>query len=231
MSEPVLIIRGDDRDAEGNLRREHVTVISQVLQAPGFVLLPSDTAYSVAAWLRTGQIRDHINKMLHREDQPISLAFPDVESIQRWSEPNETADLLLRRFTPGPITVVRRATRLVPAEVTEEAWRSQNRTMGVRIPHSAVERQVAGVGPDPVTTVAVRDLDTDDPITSFAAAFDIVQAGIVALGGAPWCAIEGEIRYPDTSTVVEVLGDDGGFGLIRRGAIPVEEIQACIDER
>jgi tRNA A37 threonylcarbamoyladenosine synthetase subunit TsaC/SUA5/YrdC len=230
MHEPSLVVRGDDRDAQGHLRPEHVAEIDRVLQASGFVLLPSDTAYSIAAWLRTGQIRDQINKMLHREDAPISLAFPSLAAVRTWSEPNAIADRLLQRFTPGPITVVRRATRLVPVEVAEEAWRSQNRTIGARIPNSAEERQVAGVGPDPVTTVAVRDLDSNDAVTSFAMAFRIVQDGISKIGGAPWCAIEGEIRYPDTSTVVEVLSDDASFRLVRPGAIPVADIRACIDE-
>lgn len=228
MSEPSLIVRRDDRDAQGNLRPEHLDEIGRTLQASGFVLLPSDTAYSIAAWLDTAQIRDNINTILKRGDDPISLAFPSLDLVREWMEPNRIADLLFRRFTPGPITVVCRASRLIPADVTEEAWRSQNRTIGIRIPNSAEERQVAEAGRTPITTVAVRDLASNDPVTSFTKAFEIVQAGMERIGGAPWCAIEGEILYPDTSSVVEIIGEDGSCRWIRDGAIPEPDIRACI---
>ena len=149
MYEPSLVVRGDDRDAQGKLRPEHLEKIIQTLQAPGFVLLPSDTAYSIAGWLDTAQIRDDINRMLKRDDDPISLAFPSRDLVRQWTEPNKVAERLFKRFTPGPITVVCRASRLIPAEVAEEAWRSQNRTIGIRIPNSAEERQVADAGPQP----------------------------------------------------------------------------------
>ena len=56
MHEPSLVVRCDERDAGGNLRPEHLKEIGRTLQASGFVLLPSDTAYSIAAWLDTAQI-------------------------------------------------------------------------------------------------------------------------------------------------------------------------------
>lgn len=227
MHEPSLVVRRDDRDAGGNLRPEHLEEIGRTLQASGFVLLPSDTAYSIAAWLDTAQIRDNINTMLNRDDDPISLAFPSLDLVQEWMEPNRIAELLFKRFTPGPITVVCRASRLIPAEVTEEAWRSQNRTIGIRIPNSAEERQVAEARRTPITTVAVWNA-SKHPVTSFTEAVEIVQAGMERIGGAPWCAIEGEIRYADVSSVVEVIGEDGNYRLIRDRAIPGSEIQACI---
>ena len=101
--------------------------------------------------------------------------------------------------------------------------------IGVRIPNSAQERQVAAAGETPITTVAVRSQEGNAPVTSFAEAMEIVQAGIKAIGGAPWCAVEGEILYQDTSTVVEILGEDGNYRINRLGAIPEEEIRACIE--
>jgi L-threonylcarbamoyladenylate synthase len=227
MYEPALIVRRDDRDASGNLRREHLGEMGRTLRASGFVLLPSDTAYSIAAWLDTAQIRDQINTMLNRDDDPISLAFPSLDLVKEWTEPNRVAELLFERFTPGPITVVCRASRLIPAEVAEEAWRSQNRTIGIRIPNSAEEQQVAEAERTPVTTVAVRNASRQ-PVTSFTEAVEIVREGMERIGGAPWCAIEGDIQYTDTSSVVEPIGEDGRYVLHREGVIKEPEILACI---
>lgn len=233
MSEPSLVIRQNERDDQGNLLPEHVTEIRRVLRARGFVMLPSDTAFSVAAWLHSTQTRRQINELLDRENEPVSFAFPSPAVVRRWIAKNDAVDHLLESFTPGPITVVCRASPLIPAVVTRELMGSRNHTIGVRIPNSAEERQVAGAGASIITTVPVRNLKIEGkpPVTSFAEAVDIVRDRIEAFDGAPWCAIEGERRYQRTSTVVEVLGRGWSYTIRREEAIPKEEIWACMERR
>ena len=69
----------------------------------------------------------------------------------------------------------------------------------------------------------VRKLDVDEKpaVTSFDEAVGIIRQRTEMMGGALWCAIEGEIRYSRTSTVVEVLGDSGSYAVRREGAIPL----------
>jgi tRNA A37 threonylcarbamoyladenosine synthetase subunit TsaC/SUA5/YrdC len=234
MSEPSLVVRRNERDAQGNLLSYHLTEVRRILRARGFVMLPSDTAYSVATWMRVSQTRRQINELLDREkNEPISLAFPSAEVVRRWTTKNAAADHLLECFTPGPITVVRTASRLVPVAFTQELMGGLNHTMGVRIPNSAEERQVAGLGANVVTTVPVRNLKVDrrPPVTSFDEAVASIKDRVEAFDGAPWCAIEGELLYPVTSSVVEVLGKGGNYTILRQGAIPKAEIQACIEGR
>ena len=231
MDDPTVVIGRDHRDPQGRLLPEHLDPICKVLEARGFVLLPSDTSYSIAAWPHTERTRHNINALLQRPDEPISLAFPSLTVVRRWTARNVVADRLLERFTPGPITVVRPASRLVPVQLTNEVVRSQNRTIGVRIPNSLEEQQVAGATEHPVTTVAVRNPASKAPVTLFAEAVELVRDGVAATGWAPWCAIEGRIHYARHSTVVEVLGEEGDYRLIRLGALPEATIRDCIDGR
>jgi tRNA A37 threonylcarbamoyladenosine synthetase subunit TsaC/SUA5/YrdC len=231
MSEPLFMVRGGDRDDQGDLLPEHLVEIRRVLRDNGFVLLPSDTAYSVAAWLGNPEMRQQINEMLARENEPISLAFPSLEVVREWTVDNNAADALLDRFTPGPITVVRSASRRIPAEFTSNLLHSLNHTIGVRIPNSAEERQVAGVGNSPITTIPVLgELIGDERpvVASFAEAVGLVGERTDAVGNPPWCAVEGEFRYPKRSTVVEVLGESGTHRILREGFISPEEIAACV---
>jgi L-threonylcarbamoyladenylate synthase len=232
VSEPSLVVRRDDRDVDGQLRPGHRAEARRVLEAAGFVLLPSDTAYAVAAWLRTARTRDQINRLLERDNEPISLAFPSVDAVQKWTLENAVADRLLACFTPGPITVVRAVSRDIPDEFTSMIMGSHNRTVGVRIPNSAEERQIAGMGASPVTTVPVRYVTAKNkpPVTSFDDALELVRARAAEFGGAPWCAIEGTIRYQLTSTVVEVYAD-GNYLILRPGVISNQEIRDCLNER
>jgi hypothetical protein len=130
--------------------------------------------------------------------------------------------------------VVRTASRLVPAAFTRELLGSLNHTIGVRIPNSVEERQVAGLGSSVITTVPVRDLKLGNKpvVRSFAGAVACIRDRIAAFGGAPWCAIEGEIRYRNTSTVVEVLGRGRSYSVKRVGPdISREDVRACIERR
>jgi L-threonylcarbamoyladenylate synthase len=233
VSDPSFVVRRDERDADGNLLPARLAELRRVLQAGGFVMLPSDTAYSVATWLRTEQTRRQINELLDRENEPLSLAFPSREVVQRWTAKNALADELLERFTPGPITVVRTASRLIPVAFTRELLGSLNHTIGVRIPQSVEERQVAGLGTSVITTVPVRNLEAPrkPPVSSFAAAVASIKDRISAFEGVPWCAIEGEFRYTSMSTVVEVLGRGRSYTIKRPGVISPEEIRACVDVR
>ena len=187
MSESSLVVRRDERDAQGKLLPKHVTAFRRVLRAGGFVMLPSDTAYSVAAWLHSTQTRRQVNDLLNREDEPISFAFPSREVVRRWIAKNDTADRLLKRYTPGPITVVCRASPLIPAVVTRDLMGSLNHTIGVRISASAEEQQVAGIGASVITTVPVLDLEKKDkpPVASFDEAVARIRARIDAFDGAP----------------------------------------------
>lgn len=233
MSESSLVVRRDERDAQGKLLPKHVTAFRRVLRAGGFVMLPSDTAYSVAAWLHSTQTRRQVNDLLNREDEPISFAFPSREVVRRWIAKNDTADRLLKRYTPGPITVVCRASPLIPAVVTRDLMGSLNHTIGVRISASAEEQQVAGIGASVITTVPVLELEKKDkpPVASFDEAIARIRARIDAFDGAPWCAIEGELQYPRTSTVVEVLSRGGSYTIKRPGVITKEEIRAFLESR
>lgn len=232
MPEPALVIRSTEWEARGALQPRHLAEARRVLEAGGFVMLPSDTAYSVATWLTTTRIRGQVNQLLQRANEPISLAFPSARVARRWTADNEIVTRLLERFTPGPITVVCAASPLIPVAVTRDGLGSLNHTIGVRVPDSVVERQVAGVGSSAITTVPVRDLRASGkpPVTGFEDAVSIIRDRAGAFGGAPWCAIEGEWRHPRTSTVVEILGDGASYALRRQGAIPAEDIRACIEE-
>jgi L-threonylcarbamoyladenylate synthase len=234
MSEPSLVIRQSMRTAQGRLAPGDLTQIREILQAGGFVLLPSDTAYSIATWPLAAETGRRINELLGREaSEPMSVAVGSREAVSAWSAPNPAADHLLKCFTPGPITVVRTASRLVPESVTRDVLGGQNHSVGTRVPDSVVEREVAGVGQHPVTTVPVRDLTLPKPppVTAFEPALAIVRSRSDAFGGAPWGAIEGDPPpYPKTSTVV-VLYDSGEIKEIKRhGVITEAEIRACLAE-
>lgn len=230
MTNPDFIVKMSDRTLGGALRTSDLRKIKSKLDGRGFVLLPSDTCYSLAAYAAFDDTYGNINKILRRGKEPISLCASNYEEALKWVDRGSYAALaILENFTPGPITVVcapsnsvLRKSRFFKNTIGDEECR-----IGMRISDSIVEREVSATSENYlITTVAVRDPKNNSVITDFERALEIVGAGIKAFGGAGWGAIEGRDFIGTHSTVV-VAERNGAVKLIREGAISFREIEAA----
>lgn len=230
MSKPDFIITLSERTPGGSLRTSNLRRVRSKLMHQGFVVLPSDTCYSLAAYAAVDDTHKNINKILSRGNEPISLCAANFEEVLKWIDGSNYAALaLLENFTPGPITVV-----CAPSESIRQHSRFFQNTIGdtkgeigIRISDSVVERDVSATNENYlITTTAIRDPQTKRAVTDFGSALEIVEKGIAAFGGAGWGAIEGASFAKAHSTVVRA-SRDGTVHLIREGAIPFHEIEAA----
>jgi L-threonylcarbamoyladenylate synthase len=230
MSKPFLTVGKAERSPGGSLSVRHIDIVERTLKDLGYVLLPSDTAYSLAAIAHDRALQVRLNKILSRPDWPISLAFASASAAREWIVPDLIVDHLMERFCPGPITIVCKAKApRVSTTFFDTSIASHDGTIGVRIPDSVVEREVAGCTNYPITTAAVRDLRTSEAVSDFSQALGIVSTGTDLVPDATWCAIEGEMVYPKHSTVVRVTMA-GRLELIRAGHVPLEELERSVAE-
>jgi L-threonylcarbamoyladenylate synthase len=169
-----------------------------------------------------------VNAILGRKDEPISLAYSSYFQVQQFVKMDNTTAVLLERFTPGPITIVCKAKDDVSNEFLEHTIGSNDRTIGVRIPDSWVERDVAGCTQYQLMTVAVRDFETGEAIQNFKRALEVVSLGTERCGGVGWAAIEGDAFYAAHSTVIRVGGSDK-LELLREGDILFADIREAIN--
>jgi L-threonylcarbamoyladenylate synthase len=227
VTEPLFIHRRQDATPGGALPTRMIQQANRLLSEGGFVLLPSDTCYSLAALAVHDETYATINAVLRRPQLPLSVVFPSLRRAEQFVEISDTARTLFERFTPGPITVVSPATGRVPPRFLTHAISSARGTIGARISDSIVERDVAASTAYPLITAAVRDPGAGSAVRDFAEAFDIVRSGTEG-GRVSWGAIEGPIHFPDHSTVVGVV--DERVHLIREGYIPFSEILESLRE-
>jgi L-threonylcarbamoyladenylate synthase len=229
MSVPNFVIKRAERTAGGSLSTSNVQQIRAYLLRNGYILLPSDTCYSVATLANVKSAYNNINTLLKRKKQPISLSFPNFAKVEEWIELNMVISVLLESFTPGPLTVVCNANSKIPVEFTTLTIGSSLRTIGVRIPDSIVERQVAACTKSLITTVAVRDPKTDTIVQNFEHAIKIVERGMKKIGNPGWGAIEGGEFYAKHSTVVHVTDEAEKVKLLREGDIPFGDVLSISD--
>src|SRR5215468_1341426 len=94
MGTPDFVIGRQDRTPGRSLAVRDVQIIARILRGGGCVMLPSDTAYSVAVLAVGEQTRKRVNRILRRPDIPISLAFPSVTVARKWVAPNKLVEAL-----------------------------------------------------------------------------------------------------------------------------------------
>lgn len=98
---------------------------------------PTETFYGLLARIDRPAALQRIFSLKGRADrEPLPvMAADDQEAMAMWAEVPETARDLIRRFWPGPLTIVLPAGDRVPESVTGGGG-----TVGVRVPGSAAAR-------------------------------------------------------------------------------------------
>lgn len=219
------IIKIENRTANGALRSVDVARIKNCLLNHGLVILPSDTCYSLAGLAVSRQLPKKINQILKRNDEPISLAFPNFKMVEEYASLNIFTANLLETFTPGPITVICEANKDISQKLASEVTRSKDYTLGVRIPDSFIEREIANCTKYPITTVAIRN-NKKVPLKNFVKAIEIVKRGIQAIDETiSLIAIEGDEKFSESiSTVAKYNKIKKKIEIIRSGSISKDEI-------
>jgi len=184
----------------------------EVVHAGGIIVYPTDTLYGLGADPKNfDAVRKLFTVKGRQADQPILLLIKDANEVRDWAaDITPRAEALMKKFWPGPLTLVFRARPDVMAELTGGAG-----TIGLRVPGNAITRQLLASLGSALTGTSANIAGKPGPRTAREAAeaigelVDMVLDGGRAEGGTP-------------STVVDVSADEPM--VIREGAIPSREI-------
>lgn len=178
----------------------------EALRAGGLVAFPTETVYGVGCLASSAEGEARLRALKQRPEQPFSLHVGRLAHVQQAiPEPPPLLLRLLRRFWPGPLTVI------CPAG---------EGTLGLRMPANQVALQLLGeAGP---AWAASANRAGQPPATD-------APAAIAALGDAVDCVIDaGPCPVGQASTIVALEG--AGVRLVREGPIPFEAVQRVADK-
>jgi tRNA threonylcarbamoyl adenosine modification protein (Sua5/YciO/YrdC/YwlC family) len=189
---------------------------SEVLERGGVIAFPTDTVYGLGALGVEREAIERIYEIKGRDrSKPLVLFLRESGSVEVWAEEvPEEAKRLVEEHWPGPLTLVLKASSRVPEVLVSSAG-----TVGFRVPcHEALRALLARLS-SPLATTSAN--------LSGALASRSAKEVSAALGDEVDLILDGGgvVRGVE-STVVDLTRTRPH--LLRRGAIPLEEIERSL---
>ncbi|OGD86759.1 threonylcarbamoyl-AMP synthase [Candidatus Curtissbacteria bacterium RBG_16_39_7] len=110
---------------------EDLKRVIQILKAGGIVIIPADTVFIPACRMDKTDTIKRLYKIKKRsKNQPTLVLVNSVSMAKKYVAITEAANKLIKKFWPGPLTIIFPAKKNVPKEI-----QGGNGTLGVRYPN------------------------------------------------------------------------------------------------
>ena len=175
------------------------------------VVYPTETVYGLGADATDTAAVERVFDLKGRpRENPLSLGVPSVDAALDYTRPTAREERFMRRFLPGPVTVVVERRPTLPDVLT--AGRDR---VGVRVPDH--ETALALLERTPPLTATSANRSGSPSVTRVAALDDRVRDGVAAV-------VDGGETPGTECTVV-----DPGRGVIHRRGAMADDIEAWLE--
>src|SRR5450631_2684395 len=176
--------------------------------------MPTDTFYGLAADPFNLRAVDRVYDIKSRSrHKPLSLLIADVDQAEQLAQPlPDEFYALARRFWPGPLTIIVKASSRLPLKVTANTG-----NVALRVPNSPISLAVVQAAQIPITATSAN-LSGESECTTAVAVRDQLQGrvSIIVDGGTSPREV--------ASTIIDLTDEETRWRIMREGAIPAQEI-------
>ncbi len=197
-----------------------VTYAAEQIKTGQILGMPTDTFYGLAADPFNLRAVERVYEIKSRSrHKPLSLLIESedqAEMLARDPLPDEFY-ILSRKFWPGPLTLIVPAASRLPLKVTANTG-----NIAVRVPQATIPLAVIRAAGVPITATSAN-LSGATECTTAAAVRDQLQDRISII-------VDGGPSPRDIPSTIVNLSDEGGWRILREGAIPRQEIADLLGE-
>ena len=193
-----------------------ITQAAQVILEGGVIIYPTETIYGIGANALEPKIVEKVFAIKERKkSNPILVLVPNRESLEELviGVP-ERAEVLMRNFWPGPLTIVFQASPIVSPILTAGTGK-----IGIRLSSDNFCRELLSICGIPITSTSANLSGEPNPDS----------IGIISklvLDSVDLIVDAGKLISQTPSTVVDVT--KGKVELLREGAISFQRIQEVL---
>lgn len=182
--------------------------------------MPTDTFYGLAADPFNLRAVDRVYEIKSRSrHKPLSLLIESEEQAEMLARDPlpDNFYILARKFWPGPLTIIVPAASRLPLKVTANTG-----NIAIRIPQAKIPLQVIRAAGVPITATSAN-LSGESECTSAQAVREQLHERIPII-------VDGGPSPREVASTIVDLSEDGGWRLLRQGAIPRQEIASLLGE-
>ncbi|WP_416838422.1 L-threonylcarbamoyladenylate synthase [Haloferax sp. DFSO52] len=191
---------------------DDLTEAADAIRRGEAVVYPTETVYGMGADATNPDAIERVFDIKRRDrDKPLSAGFPDVDAALDYVVADETEEAFMRRFLPGPVTVVVERRDTLPDVLVGGRDR-----VGVRVPDHELARDLFRAAGTPVTATSANRSGTGSITHPSQLSDEIRDAVAVVLDRGTTPGTE--------STVV-----DPGRGIIHRRGANADDIAAWLE--
>ena len=187
---------------------------AEQIQAGKVLGMPTDTFYGLAADPFNLRAVERVYEIKSRSrHKPLSLLIEHVDQAEDFARPlPDDFQLLARRFWPGPLTIIVKASSRLPLKVTANTG-----NVALRVPKAPIPLAVVQAAQIPITATSAN-LSGETECTTALAVRDQLQdrISIIVDGGTSPREV--------ASTIVDLTDEEARWRIMREGAIPAQEI-------
>lgn len=135
--------------------------VADVLAGGGLVALPTDACYVLACRLDDKAAVDRVRAIRALDERHLlTLMCCDLSQLSIYAQVDNRQYRFLKNWTPGPYTFILPATRETPRRL----WHPSRRTIGLRVPDSAIVSGVLEALGSPVISTSLALPGDDEPL-------------------------------------------------------------------
>ncbi len=185
---------------------------AEAIRRGGIVIFPTETVYGIG----TNGLDENAVKRLYEVkkrpfNKPISLLVSDMEMIEKVTKDvTELEYRIMKRFFPGPLTIILKKNQLVPDILT-----SNQDTVGIRMPSGKIARKLVEYAGVPIAAPSANISGNPSGTT-----MEDVQKEFSE--GIEFFIDGGKSELGLASTIIKV--ENGIPKILRQGSIKKEEI-------
>ena len=188
--------------------------LAEILKNDGVISVPTDTVFGVCARIASKDAHDNLVKTKNRpHDKLFPIMCADEDQIKSIAIVNDKAERLIRKFMPGPITLVLPKQPGLPEYVN-----NGGDTIAIRMATSKpVEDLIRKTG-SPIFMSSANK--SGEPTCT---SLDEIEKSCPTLDG----MMEGKVSFGKGSTIVDCTSDT--IKVLREGPILLEQILEAIN--
>ena len=178
------------------------------------IAFPTETVYGLGVFYDDYQAYTLLNKIKRRsEDKPYTLMLSDISQINEYATINDKYLPIIKKYMPGPLTVLLPAKENVPNYVTHNSG-----VIGIRIPENKEALTLLKFVKKPLLVPSANRANEKPALN---------KSEVVSIFGDELAYVaDGKVAGAKPSTIIDLTGDE--IKLIREGPISLEDVKKLI---